>query len=87
MNDDIVKFNIGTDHVVAVSTHGALYSWGVNDENQMLTNKTEFYSTPKKIPYFAKNSLKVVDADTGDKHTVVLDSVGNVYTFGSNSLG
>lgn len=44
-------------------------------------------STPTLLSYFVNQKRKVKQIATGEAHTIVLDDLGHVYTFGWGELG
>lgn len=70
----------GYGHSLAISSTGALFSWGLND-NYQLGNGTNISSlTPTQIglgPIWT-------DVACGDYHSLALNSVGEVYAWGRN---
>jgi alpha-tubulin suppressor-like RCC1 family protein len=44
-------------------------------------------NSPTQVSYFAERRIHILQIATGEAHTVVLDNLGQVYTFGWGELG
>lgn len=82
----VQKLTCGQYHSFALTTDGHLYSWGWGTHGQLGHGDTETLHEPKLIKYFTPNK-KIVDVSAGYCHSIVLDSDGIVYSFGSNVYG
>ena len=86
---NIVKISVGTDHVIAVSKIGEVYTWGLNDYGQLGNGTTtrSVYAT-KVLNSNGDSAIKdVVDVNAGHKFSIVLLKDGTVYGFGRNAYG
>jgi len=82
---NVQKLVCGQYHSFALTLDGSLLSWGWGIHGQLGHDDTEIVYEPKLIKYFKKR--KVVDVSAGYCHSIVLDSDGLVYSFGSNVYG
>jgi glutathione-specific gamma-glutamylcyclotransferase len=83
----VAKLSVGLHHSALITTSGLVYTWGDASYGQSLPENM----TPWKAPPITKNELRycgviprVMDICCGAHHTVLLDTIGRVYTFGSN---
>ena len=86
---NIVKISAGTDHVIAVSKTGEVYTWGENDYGQLGNGATtrSVYAT-KVLNSNGDSTIKdVIDVNAGHKFSIVLLKDGTVYGFGRNAYG
>ncbi|KAI8912825.1 regulator of chromosome condensation 1/beta-lactamase-inhibitor protein II [Gorgonomyces haynaldii] len=90
---NIVHISCGTNHAVAISADGKIYTWGVGEQNQLGRKITprqivESSLTPRPInfkPY--KMSAKFKSVYCGAYHTFVVHENGTVFSFGLNNYG
>jgi alpha-tubulin suppressor-like RCC1 family protein len=84
-NKNIIKISAGKSHVLAISSNGDLYVFGVNNDCQLgLSNVIEFYYLPYKHPYFSNNNIKIVDIETNSYAScLAIDSNNVLYGFGT----
>jgi len=78
------KIACGSGHVMALSSDGQLYAWGLNDYGQLGNGTTENAKTPQPITV---SGVAFADISCGEKHSMALASDGELYTFGRNNLG
>jgi len=81
----IVKACCGQQHVIAMSSDGAVYSWGLGVLGQLGHGDCVDSGLPRPIQYFEGHT--VVDIACGSHHSVVVTSAGQVFTFGSSEYG
>lgn len=89
----ILKVSAGYLHSGAVTDQGHVFTWGHNPDCR-LVKKLEYYKKsgrPKNFssPQFceAMDQKDIVDISCGTSHTLLLDSIGYVYSAGSPELG
>lgn len=82
---EIEKIACGQYHSLALTTDGELYTWGWGVHGQLGLNSIENVYVPAKVEYF--KDIKLVEVAGGYCHSLVLDSNGIVYTFGSGLFG
>ncbi|GAA5918762.1 hypothetical protein JCM1841_006285 [Sporobolomyces salmonicolor] len=69
----IVQLAAGTRHNFAVSARGYVYSWGVGTSSQLgQGNVEEVDDGPRRIWNTALSNVRVVRAETGGQHSVVV---------------
>lgn len=89
---DVSDFSCGGAHMLAV-VENRLYSWGEGTLGATghpknipsLVLDRWYVRTPTAVADFANVNIRSIAA--GGKHSIVLDTCGVVYTFGSDSLG
>lgn len=84
----ISGFTSGWDHVLAVSSAGAVYAWGNNTQDQLgqgasYTNK--YSSLPVKIAGGDISGKIIASVYAGVNHSMCVDAAGNAYGWGSNA--
>jgi alpha-tubulin suppressor-like RCC1 family protein len=75
----------GWDHSAAITSGGALWTWGSNAYGQLGDGTRVDRDVPVQIPAGAGLTWQTVSA--GEAHTVAIRSDGRVFTWGDNSLG
>ena len=87
----ISKLVAGNAHVVALTSDGQLFGWGLNSNGQLGNASTTNSSVPVAVKTSAVLSGKtIVDVAAGDAHTVALAFDGatySLYAWGANSVG
>ncbi|BGP18343.1 hypothetical protein JCM10213_008515 [Rhodosporidiobolus nylandii] len=68
----IVQIAAGTRHNFAVSSRGYAYSWGVGTSSQLGQGDEEEIETPTRIWNTALNNVRVLRAETGGQHAVII---------------
>jgi len=68
----IVSIAAGTRHNFAVSSRGYVYSWGVGASSQLGQGNEEEIETPKRIWNTALSNVRVLKAETGGQHSVIV---------------
>ncbi|MDZ7863975.1 fibronectin type III domain-containing protein [Acidovorax sp.] len=74
----------GFQHTCAVTTAGAVYCWGLNDNGQLGDGSTTDKSTPQPVTGLASGGAAL---SAGNYHTCVLTVAGAVQCWGINALG
>nr|XP_014345328.1 PREDICTED: probable E3 ubiquitin-protein ligase HERC1 [Latimeria chalumnae] len=81
----VKKVACGAQFSVALTKDGQVYTFGqerlIGLPDSMLKN----HSHPQQVPVLV--SVFIQDVSAGSEHTLVLSSLGNVYSWGSNSEG
>ena len=81
---NLKSIRAGLHHVIAFTTDGKAYSAGYNRWGQCGTD----VNIGSTIPVDAWHLLgDYVDGDCGDYHSILIDSLGDVYSFGQNRQG
>lgn len=74
----------GEDYALATRTYGALFAWGYDSEGQLGNgSSTESVLTPTLL----LNVPSWIEVEAGRSHSVAIDNLGRLYTWGSNSQG
>ncbi|KAI9906924.1 hypothetical protein PsorP6_004192 [Peronosclerospora sorghi] len=77
----------GCEHMLAVASDGAVYSWGYNDHGQLGLGTTISKShTPRRIESLCE-TYQITMAAVSYHHSAVVSSNGELLTFGMNDCG
>jgi len=68
----------------AIAENGAVYAWGYAD-GYRIRGASGYQRTAKLMTDF--NDIDIADIDMGDNHGVVLDTLGQVWTWGAGNYG
>jgi alpha-tubulin suppressor-like RCC1 family protein len=95
--DPVVSLACGSNHTVAVTRKGKVYSFGDNKSMQCgheiktesikLDNSDMSSGEPEKITHFEKKRIKVDKALCGDNFTYLIGRSGSLYAFGNSQYG
>eukprot|EP01083_Nonionella_stella_P004481 12982_1 len=77
----IVHIACGWDHSMCINCSGQLFTWGANTSGMLGLNHTSPEQTPQLVDGFDK--AKVVWADGGQDHSVVITDKGELWSMGS----
>lgn len=91
----IVKVVIGYDHMLALSGDGEIYSWGNNNTiyaSSRISGRLGYgdvlcQRTPRKIPDFPPEGLRVVEISCGRYHSAAITDDGQLWMWGCNRYG
>lgn len=76
----------GAEHTIIVDDEGYLWTWGKNTYGQLGLGHNDTVKVPTEVVLKKNNvTVKVEHASVGDYHTVVVDQLGGLWTWGSNS--
>ena len=80
---------LGSRHSIALDKDGQLWAWGNNYFGQAGTNSSTNHPVPVKITLDGLNQPlnKFIAISTGFFHSVALDEIGTVWTWGRNDFG
>lgn len=86
---NIIKVAAGTDHCLALTADGKVYSWGLNEYGQLGHNNTKNSNFAKLVlgetgGDYLKN---IVDIEEGAWGSIALDKNGNAYVWGKGTNG
>lgn len=84
----IAKLRVGVYHMLAQTTDGLLYGWGINSRGQIGdgTSGTD-RATPVAVNMTGVLATKIItDISAGDKHSLALASDGTVYGWGADDF-
>lgn len=80
----------GNDHVVVLTTHGNIYTWGTGERGQLGRKVLERHkltaTTPERIVIGARTN-KALYVGAGSYTSFAVDIAGNVWGWGANSTG
>ncbi|KAL3900806.1 MAG: hypothetical protein SGCHY_001086 [Lobulomycetales sp.] len=90
---NVISIASGSNHLVAVTQQGKIYTWGVGEQGQLGRKIVGRYAsdsclTPRAINFRPrKSSAKFIKAFCGSYHTFVLHESNALYAFGLNNYG
>ena len=86
---DIVAISAGKRHSLALNDDGEVFAWGTNRYGQLGNNsrRTSFVPVQVQGLYGEGNLRNIVAVSAGEKHSLALNSDGEVYAWGGNSNG
>lgn len=87
--ENVIKIAVGTEHVMALTKQGNIYSWGTNNFGQLGQNNTIDSPYAKIVlgPDGTSYIGNIVDITAGVAGSGALDYNGNVYVWGRGSYG
>jgi len=77
----------GENHSLCVQADGSVYSWGLGAQGQTGHGNKTNQKYPKKIMFFAKKNIGVLQVGAGWRHSICLSEDLQVYTFGHGDKG
>ncbi|KAL8532829.1 hypothetical protein ACS0TY_009150 [Phlomoides rotata] len=75
----------GPGHSIAVTSNGAVYSFGSNSSGQLGHGTTDEESRPRLIR--SLQGIRIIHAAAGAGRTMLISDAGRVYAFGKDSFG
>jgi YD repeat-containing protein len=82
---NVVQVSAGWKHAVALTSTGAVWTWGDNTYGQLGNGVTS--TTGMNIPFQVPGLSNVLAVSGGDRFTAILKSDGTVWTWGWNGFG
>ncbi|KAF8514474.1 RCC1/BLIP-II [Gautieria morchelliformis] len=92
--ENVVKAAAGITFSIVLTDTGRVYSFGSGEKGQLgngrtgehitTGNKTGFDAQSEPLPVKGLAGKTIVDIDSGNQHSIVLDNEGFVYVFGYN---
>lgn len=80
----------GNNHLLVLTTHGSLYTWGAGEQGQLgrkVLERRKIHGTvPEKIVLGSRNHKAVV-VGAGSYSSFAVDNKGEVWAWGLNSMG
>lgn len=80
----------GNNHLVVLTTHGSIYTWGAGEQAQLgrkVLERRKIHGTvPEKVTLGGR-SRKAVVVGAGNYHSFAVDEKGDVWAWGLNSMG
>ncbi|MCJ1387623.1 hypothetical protein MMC18_000466 [Xylographa bjoerkii] len=83
----VTKLVVGSNHVLALTASGALFSWGAGEQNQLGRRIVERTRLGGLIPRQFGFAKGIVDMGAGAHHSFAIHKNGKVYGWGLNSYG
>jgi Regulator of chromosome condensation (RCC1) repeat len=83
----ITQISSGQDDILALTSTGAVYSWGYNFDGELGIGQpgSEDLVTPTMVRF--PSDTVITDVAAGDGHSLAVTSAGAVYGWGRNSVG
>ena len=80
----IIRIAAGLNHSLALDRDGNVWAWGYNNQGQTGVDPStaSYVPTPTKVQI-----SNIMEIAAGDKHSVALDSGGNLWVWGGNTWG
>mmetsp|Transcript_5110 Transcript_5110/g.18347 ORF Transcript_5110/g.18347 Transcript_5110/m.18347 type:complete len:647 (-) Transcript_5110:1354-3294(-) len=78
---------LGAFHVVALSSNGNVYTWGYNAQGQLGNGNTISQAYPVRVRKNSPGFLFVDAIAAGAYHSVYVNDIGELFSFGSNRDG
>ena len=82
---NVTAIATGAFHSLALTSSGAVYAWGYNDEGELGNGTTTASSTP--VPVAGLSGVRVKSVAGSTFHSMALTSTGAVYAWGFNGYG
>ena len=84
---NIIKISAGDSHMLAMTSNGDVYTWGLNNYGQLGQNSNDNSTYAVKVlsedgQGFLTN---IIDISAGTAHSSAVDKFGNLYTWGKNA--
>lgn len=77
----------GENHSMCVQVDGSVFSWGYGMQGQCGHGLSANEKLPKKISFFSKRNIVIVQVDAGWRHSIALAENHSVYTWGHGDHG
>lgn len=88
--EKVVSVAAGNNHLVVLTTHGNVYTWGAGEQGQLgrkILERRKIHGTnPEKVTLKSR-SLKAVVVGAGNYASFAVDERGDVWGWGLNSMG
>ena len=83
--DRVVDVVAGCSHALALTEDGGVFAWGLNDSGQIGNASTSNALAPTGVKF--PTGTVVTQIAAGCKHSLAIDSFGNVWAWGANGQG
>ena len=83
LDEQTISFDVGLQHVLAVGSSGALYSWGKGNRGQLGAKEMDHLYAPGLV----EGINGVVDVSAGFSHSAAVTSEGAVFVWGKGMSG
>lgn len=80
----------GANHLLVLTTHGNIYSWGASEQCQLgrkVLERRKIHGTVPEKVVLGTRSRKAVAVGAGIYHSFAVDDNGDVWGWGLNSMG
>ncbi|PPQ65585.1 hypothetical protein CVT26_000534 [Gymnopilus dilepis] len=88
--EKVASIAAGSNHLLVLTTHGHIYSWGAGEQAQLgrkvLERRKMHGTVPEKVT-LGSRSRKAVAIGAGAFHSFAVDDKGDVWAWGLNSMG
>lgn len=84
---DLVAAANGCEHMLAVASDGAVYSWGYNDRGQLGLGSTISKSHTPRLIDSLREKYSITHAAVSYHHSAVVSNAGELLMFGMNDCG
>lgn len=89
-NEKVSSIAAGGNHLVVLTTHGNIYTWGAGEQAQLgrkVMERRKIHGTvPEKVT-LASRARKAVAIGAGSYHSFAVDDKGDVWGWGLNTMG
>lgn len=88
----IIQIAAGSNHLMALTSEGQLYSWGCGEQGQLGRRVLERHKNlglrPANItPRSGRSKVNITKVVCGSYHTLAISQDGNLYSMGLNNFG
>lgn len=88
--EKVASIASGGNHLVVLTTHGSIYTWGAGEQAQLgrrVLERRKIHGTvPEKVT-LGTRARKATTVGAGAFHSFAVDDKGNVWGWGLNSMG
>lgn len=87
---DAIKICCGSNHVMALTADGFVYTWGRGTDGQLgrrFSSRVVDWKKEGLIPQKVANLKNIVDIGSGSNHSFAIERTGRVYGWGFNNAG
>ncbi|KAH6854874.1 regulator of chromosome condensation 1/beta-lactamase-inhibitor protein II [Chaetomium sp. MPI-CAGE-AT-0009] len=87
---DIIKLCCGSNHVLALTADGLVYTWGKGTDGQLgrrFSSRVVDWGKVGLIPRKVAELKDIVDIGSGSNHSFAIERTGQVYGWGFNNAG
>jgi regulator of chromosome condensation len=86
----VVSIASGNDHLLVLTTHGHIYTWGAGEKSQLgrrVIERRKMHGTVPERITLGSRTRKAVVVGSGHFHSFAVDDRGDVWGWGLNSMG
>jgi len=87
--EKLISISIGNNHMIALTSTGRVFTWGLNSNGQLGNQSTNLSNVPFNITssFVLANGETITKISAGENHSAAISSTGKVFTWGLNSFG